>query len=221
MITLKNLSKVYEATIPSVTALQEMTLEIKTGEFVSIVGHSGSGKSTLLYILGLLDEATSGEYWLDDLKTSQLSANQKATFRSRKIGFIFQSFHLVSRYSVSRNVALPRRYSDISTSFDMKDYLSQFGIADKINVLPSQLSGGQQQRVAIARALINNPEIILADEPTGNLDSQTSLEIMNILCDLHKKGKTILLVTHNTELTHFSQRLIKIKDGRLDDDRRL
>ncbi|MEK6558058.1 MAG: ABC transporter ATP-binding protein [Candidatus Margulisiibacteriota bacterium] len=207
--------------MPSVTALQEMTLEIKTGEFVSIVGHSGSGKSTLLYILGLLDEATSGEYWLDDLKTSQLSANQKATFRSRKIGFIFQSFHLVSRYSVSRNVALPRRYSDISTSFDMKDYLSQFGIADKINVLPSQLSGGQQQRVAIARALINNPEIILADEPTGNLDSQTSLEIMNILCDLHKKGKTILLVTHNTELTHFSQRLIKIKDGRLDDDRRL
>lgn len=219
MITLKNLSKIYTATNPPVTAVSDISLEIKTGEFVSIVGHSGSGKSTLLYILGLLDEATSGEYWLDGQQILRLNTNRKAEFRSQKIGFVFQSFYLISHYSVSRNVSLPIQYSLLSAPFDMITYLRQFGISDKIDALPSQLSGGQQQRVAIARALINNPEIILADEPTGNLDSQTTIEIMNILSNLHKAGKTILLVTHNLELTRYSQRLIKIKDGRIDDDR--
>ena len=197
-------------------ALKDVNLSIKKGEFVAITGPSGSGKSTLMNILGLLDRPSTGSYDLDGHDVSKLNENSLATIRNKKIGFVFQSFNLLNRTSAQDNVALPLIYSGISKSERdrrAKEALQQVGLENKLNSRPNQLSGGQQQRVAIARALVTNPEIILADEPTGNLDSKTGVEIMNLFKSLHKSGRTIILITHDLAIAKNALRIIHVKDG--------
>lgn len=199
-------------------ALKNINLTIAKGEFIAIIGPSGSGKSTLMHILGLLDRPTSGTYEFDGQDVSSLSENELAKIRNRKIGFIFQSFNLLSRTSALDNVALPLVYSGISSKERLKrakQALENVGLKDKFSSKPNQLSGGQQQRVAIARSLINNPEIILADEPTGNLDTKTSQEIMDIFKKLNKEGRTIILITHEHDIAKQAKKIISIKDGEI------
>lgn len=199
-------------------ALKDINLTIDRGEFVGIIGPSGSGKSTLMNILGLLDKPSSGLYELDGMDVSKLSQEEAAKTRNEKIGFVFQSFNLLPRTSALDNVALPLIYSEVSKSERLKrsiEALRQIGLGDKLSSKPSQLSGGQQQRVAIARSLINNPEIILADEPTGNLDSKTSQEIIDLFKKLNREGRTIVLITHETNIAKQTKRIIKIKDGEI------
>lgn len=200
-------------------ALKKINLTISKGEFIAIIGPSGSGKSTLMHILGLLDRPTSGNYELNGEDTSRLSENELAKIRNQKIGFIFQSFNLLPRTSALDNVALPLIYSGSSGKERLhraKAALENVGLNDKLFSKPNQLSGGQQQRVAIARSLINNPEIILADEPTGNLDTKTSREIMDIFKKLNKEGRTIILITHEHEIAEQAKRIIRIKDGEIE-----
>lgn len=202
-------------------ALDGLSLKVKAGEFIAIMGPSGCGKTTLLNILGLLDSPTDGEYKLDGVDVSSLSSRRKARIRSHQIGFVFQSFNLVPRLNVIDNVALPLTYKGISKVKRLEmasSILKNFHLNEREFYMPHQLSGGQTQRVAIARALVNEPSIILADEPTGNLDSRASHVIMEELSDLHKRGNTIIMVTHNPRLTSYATRVISMIDGQIDSD---
>lgn len=204
-----------------VQALHPLDLQIANNDFVAIMGSSGSGKSTLLNILGCLDKPSSGQYLLDCEDVSQLSDEALSAVRNRKIGFIFQSFHLLPRLSALENVALPLRYSQVALPDAFaraEQLLQQVGLGHRLDHRPNQLSGGQRQRVAIARALINNPKVLFADEPTGNLDSQTSAEVMALLQLLHQQGNTIVLVTHEDEIAAFANRVIRLRDGRIVQD---
>ena len=202
-------------------AIDGITLKIKKGEFIAIMGPSGCGKTTLLNILGLLDRSTEGEYQLDGIDISSLGSRKKARIRSNQIGFVFQSFNLITRLSVIENVALPLIYKGVikSKRLEMASaMLKTFHLNEREYYMPHQLSGGQTQRVAIARALVNEPSIILADEPTGNLDTRSSHVIMEELSDLHKRGNTIIMVTHNPHLTSYATRVISMIDGKIDSD---
>lgn len=218
-VVLKNINKIFQlGDNLEYQALKDVNLEVKKGEFVAIIGPSGSGKSTLMNILGLLDKPSSGSYILDNLEVAKLGENHLAQIRNKKIGFVFQNFNLLSRTSALDNVSLPLVYSAVSKNERIeraKRSLEEVGLIEKLKSKPNQLSGGQQQRVAIARALVTNPEIILADEPTGNLDSKTGTEIMQIFKTLHKKGRTILLITHDQSIAKHASRVVTIKDGRL------
>jgi putative ABC transport system ATP-binding protein len=217
MVTLKNVSKIYSKNgSPDVRALDDVSLEIDKGSFVAIVGPSGSGKSTLMNIIGLLDRPTSGTYTLDGSIVSSLSDDELARMRNQKIGFVFQAFHLLPRTTAKENVELPLVYSVRSDpGMSAASVLKAVGLEKRMDHYPGEMSGGEQQRVAIARALVNDPEIILADEPTGNLDSHASQEIMTIFQDLHRSGRTIVLITHDQELARQAQQIIQITDGRL------
>jgi putative ABC transport system ATP-binding protein len=223
LIELEKVSKVYNSGTIQVAALREVSFGIHEGEFVAIVGPSGSGKTTLLDLLGCLSQPTSGRYLLEGEETNQLSDEELARVRNRKIGFVFQTFHLLPRSTALENVQLPLFYSGIHRSDRQKRALKTLeavGLVDRIHHTPSQLSGGQQQRVAIARALVNDPAIILADEPTGNLDTVSGSEIIQLLKDLHKKGHTIILVTHDRELAEQADRIITMRDGEILSDQR-
>ena len=216
MIEIENLSKEYDSDTLSVTALQEVSFKIKKGEFVAIMGPSGSGKSTLMNLLGCLDLPTNGTYKLVDLKISQLKANQLAEVRNRKIGFVFQSFNLLPRATALENTELPLLYGRVSNSTNIAmQALERVGLKHRAHHKPTELSGGEKQRVAIARALVNQPAIILADEPTGNLDSVTGQEIMSLFHDLNKEGVTLIIVTHEDEIAKQAKRVIHMKDGRI------
>ena len=225
MIELRGIAKWFpspsgEGTV--VTALSNVSLEIDRGEFVAIVGPSGSGKSTLLSILGLLDLPSDGQYLFDGVDVSRYSVVEQARFRNAKIGFVFQSFHLLSRTTALENVELPLLYSE-RESFDGlgRRALEAVGLSDRVNHTPSQLSGGQQQRVAIARALVNEPDLILADEPTGNLDPQSAAEIMNVFRSLNASGRTIVVVTHDPAIARHARRTITLERGHVASDERM
>ncbi len=219
VIQLKNLTKVYKMGETEVPALRGLTLPVESGEFVAVMGASGSGKSTLMNIIGCLDRPTSGEYILDGKNVSQLDLDQRAEIRNDKIGFVFQSFNLLPRTSALENTELPLLYSQKHrmNDADMKkraeECLVRVGLKGREDHTPAQLSGGQQQRVAIARALVNEPSILLADEPTGNLDSKTAEEVMSIFRDLNEDGKTIVLITHEADIARWAHRFITLKDG--------
>ncbi|MBU2461806.1 ABC transporter ATP-binding protein [bacterium] len=218
MIELRDVSKVYKLGNIEVRAIDGVNLEIEKGEFLTVMGPSGSGKSTLMNIIGCLDRPTSGEYCLEGRAIKNLSSNEQACVRLEKIGFIFQTFNLLPRLSALENVGLPLLYAGVNKNQRKSRalcLLESVGLADRLNHKPSELSGGERQRVAIARCLVNNPAIILADEPTGNIDSKASQHIMELLKLLNKKGVTILLVTHNQELARYSTRMITSKDGRM------
>jgi len=220
-IKLTNVTKRFGFGDAEQVALDNVNLEVKKGEFIAIVGPSGCGKTTLLNILGLLDHPSEGEYYLDNKSVEDLTATHHATIRSRDIGFIFQHFNLISRLTVIDNVALPLTYKGISKTKRLQEasrILRNFHLGEREYYLPHQLSGGQVQRVAIARALVNSPSIILADEPTGNLDSKSSHIIMEELSDIHRRGNTIIMVTHNPELLSYASRVISMLDGRIDTD---
>ena len=217
MIRLQNIEKVYRTDTVETLALNKVSLEIAKGEFLSIMGPSGCGKSTLLNIIGLLDEPSKGEIRIDDQKTDKLSDKQLANFRNKKLGFIFQSYHLINDLQVLDNVELPLLYRD-TTAKERKrlatEALAKVGLSNRVKHFPSQLSGGQKQRVAIARAIVGNPEIILADEPTGNLDSAMGNEIMDILVQLNQRdGTTIVMVTHDEHMAKKTHRLVRLFDG--------
>ena len=220
-IKLTNVTKRFGFGDAEQVALDNVNLEVKKGEFIAIVGPSGCGKTTLLNILGLLDHPSEGEYYLDNKSVEDLTATHHATIRSRDIGFIFQHFNLIPRLTVIDNVALPLTYKGISKTKRLQEasrILRNFHLGEREYYLPHQLSGGQVQRVAIARALVNSPSIILADEPTGNLDSKSSHIIMEELSDIHRRGNTIIMVTHNPELLSYASRVISMIDGRIDTD---
>lgn len=223
LISAKNLSKIYGEEENLTRALDNVSLEIKKGEFTAIIGPSGSGKSTLMHILGCLDRPTSGTYKLEGKPVSRLSEKDLAKIRNSKIGFVFQSFNLLARTSALKNVELPLIYAKVKATERTrraKDVLEKVGLGNKIDSPGAKLSGGQQQRVAIARALVNNPLIILADEPTGNLDTRASMEIMNILKGLNKEGITIVMITHEPDIARLARRTITIKDGKIVKDSR-
>ena len=202
-------------------ALNRVDLTVQKGEFIAIMGPSGCGKTTLLNVIGLLDQATDGEYYLDEKAVDNLSSRRHAKIRSRQIGFIFQNFNLIPRLTVIDNVALPLTYTGVRKTRRLQEasrILKTFHLGEREYYLPHQLSGGQTQRVAIARALVNNPSIILAGEPTGNLDSKTSHIIMEELADIHRRGNTIIMVTHNPDLTSYASRVITMLDGKIDTD---
>lgn len=216
LVKLSKVNKIYTSGEVSFQALKNINLEVKKGEFIAIIGASGSGKSTLMNIIGLLDRPTSGKYELDSQDTSHLKEDSQSKIRNKKIGFVFQSFNLLPRTSALDNVALPLIYANVDKNerkFRAKQALEQVGLTDKLNSHPNQLSGGQQQRVAIARSLINNPDIILADEPTGNLDSKSGKEVMEIFDTLNKEDKTIIMITHEEDIAKHAKRIIRLKDG--------
>lgn len=219
LVHLSSINKIYQISEQlQFHALKDLNLTIKRGEFLAIIGPSGSGKSTLMNILGLLDSPTSGIYELDGQDASRLSENEAARLRNQKIGFIFQNFNLLPRTRALDNVALPLIYAGIAKSERVQRAqaaLEVVGLGDKLDSKPNQLSGGQQQRVAIARSLVNNPEIVLADEPTGNLDSKTSQEIMDLFKKLNKEGRTIILITHEHDVARQAKRIIQIRDGKV------
>jgi putative ABC transport system ATP-binding protein len=224
LISVKNLKKDFVNDEVVTPVLKGVTFDIKKGEFVSIMGPSGSGKSTLMHILSFLDKPTGGSYLFEDRDVSQLSDDELAEMRSKKVGFIFQSFNLLNRSSVLENVVLPLVYTDISAGErerKAKALLEQVGLSHRLSYSPGKLSGGEKQRVAIARALINDPEVIFADEPTGNLDSKSGAQVMKILQDLNDKGHTIILVTHEKATAEHAERIIRIKDGDIVDDCRV
>ena len=216
LIQIKDVSKLYGFGDATTLALDEVNLEVERGEFIAIMGPSGCGKTTLMNIIGLLDRPSHGEYKLENRHVARLRANQAAKIRRDTIGFIFQSFNLLPRLNVLENVALPLTYKGMSATKRLKtasQMLERVGIQDREYFLPSQLSGGQAQRATIARALVNKPKIIIADEPTGNLDSASSRLVMELLADIHKSGNTILFVTHNPELTRYATRVVYMHDG--------
>ncbi|HUZ92720.1 MAG TPA: ABC transporter ATP-binding protein [Candidatus Paceibacterota bacterium] len=223
MISVRNLGKIYSDEGMETIALHDVSLEIKKGEFVSIMGPSGSGKSTLLHLLSFLDRATSGAYAFAGKSISDLNDKELAKVRNKEIGFVFQSFNLLSRSSVYENVELPLIYNDAVPNAERRALVERavesVGLKEKIDMEAGRLSGGQKQRVAIARALVNDPNVIFADEPTGNLDSKSGAQIMEILDDLHDTGRTIILVTHETYTAEFADRLIQLKDGSIASDK--
>lgn len=224
MIKLKQLKKAYETDFNRLEVLKGIDLHIQEGEFVAIMGSSGSGKSTLLNILGILDDYDDGEYILDNTLMKGLSQKQAANYRSQFIGFVFQSFNLLSFKTALENVALPLYYKKVSRPERLsmaEKYLDKVGLSDWSHHYPTQMSGGQQQRVAIARALISQPKVILADEPTGALDSNTSRDVMNIFKDINKEGITVLVVTHEHDISEMASRTIHITDGLIDSQQTL
>ncbi len=222
MIEIQDLSKVYKMGDVEVRALDGISLSVNEREWVAITGPSGSGKSTLMNIVGCLDQPTSGSYQLDGVEVARLNDDQLAAVRNRKIGFVFQGFNLLSRTSALENVELPLIYAGVSDRQERRKRsvaaLERVGLGERINHRPNELSGGQQQRVAIARALINNPALILADEPTGNLDSKSGGEIMDIFRSLHDQGMTIVMVTHDPGIAAQSERVVRMKDGLVESD---
>jgi len=218
VIAIKNVSKRFQMDGVCITALKNINLNINKGEYVAITGTSGSGKSTLMNLIGCLDKPTKGDVYIDGKKASDLSSNQLAEIRNKKIGFVFQSFNLLARTSALDNVQMPLIYAGIPGRERKRmatNLLGKVGLSKRLDHQPNQLSGGQQQRVAIARALVNNPQIIMADEPTGNLDSKSGRDIMKILADLYKQKRTIVLVTHDIHLAKEAQRQIILKDGEI------
>ncbi len=223
MITLQKLMKIYPMGDSTVHALDGVSLFIGQGEFVAITGPSGSGKSTLMNILGCLDRPTSGSYQLDGAEVATLNDDQLALTRNKKIGFVFQNFNLLPRISALHNIALPLVYAGVAEKERLSrslTVLARVGLAERRDHRPNELSGGQRQRIAIARALVNDPAILIADEPTGNLDTKSSLEIMDIFCDLHKQGRTIIMVTHEPDIAADAERVVHVRDGRILKDER-
>ena len=221
VISVRNLAKTYQMGTTLVKALQPIDLDIFSNEFVALMGPSGSGKSTLMNLLGCLDTPSEGEYLLGGDKVSEMDDNDLATIRNRRIGFVFQTFNLLPRLSALENVALPLVYAGMSKEKRLEkasQVLELVGLGDRMEHKPNELSGGQRQRVAVARALVNDPTIILADEPTGNLDSKTSAEIMEMLVKLHKAGNTIILVTHEPDIAEHAHRVIRLRDGMIESD---
>ena len=221
IIETKDLKKHYQTGTQTVKALNGIDLAVNKGEFISIMGPSGSGKTTLMNIIGCLDTPTEGTYNLNSKSVSQLDDDELAKIRNKEIGFVFQSFHLLPRSTALNNVMLPLKYAGCSESEAIKrseDVLDKVGLIDRMNHSPSELSGGQQQRVAIARALVNNPSILFADEPTGNLDSKTGADVMNLFKELNNQGQTIILITHEDNIAAQSNRIITIMDGLIKSD---
>ena len=221
LIKISNIKRDFVLGNEIVYVLKGIDLEINKGEYVALMGPSGSGKSTLMNILGCLDTATSGSYILNNKDVSQMHDDELAEIRNKEIGFVFQTFNLMPRTTALNNVALPMIYAGYSKSERIvraKEVLEQVNLADRMDHQPNQLSGGQRQRVAIARALVNRPSIILADEPTGNLDSKTSNEIMKLFGDIHKLGNTVILVTHEEEIAAYANRIIRLRDGLIESD---
>ena len=219
MIKIDHLRKSYQTGSVEVRALDDVSFHIRENEFVAIMGPSGSGKSTLMNILGCLDQPTSGNYKLNGQEVSQMNDDDLARVRNRDIGFVFQTFHLQPRLDAVRNVMLPLRYSEVDKIKAQQmatQMLERVGLGARLEHRPSELSGGQRQRIAIARALVNQPKIIFADEPTGNLDSKTSVEIMELFTELHQSGQTIVLVTHEPEIAQYAQKVIHMRDGKIE-----
>lgn len=221
IIKTKEIRKIYRMGSEEVHALESVSIKVDRGEYVAFMGPSGSGKSTLMNIIGCLDTPTSGQYILNSKDVSDMSENELAEIRNKEIGFVFQTFNLLPRATCLDNVALPLIYAGYNkTDRDEKAFLAlkSVGLDDRIHHKPNELSGGQRQRVAIARALVNDPSIILADEPTGNLDSKTSYDIMDLFHELHQKGNTIIMVTHEDDIAHYAHRVIRLRDGLVESD---
>ncbi|MCE1188216.1 MAG: ABC transporter ATP-binding protein [Ignavibacteria bacterium] len=222
IIETKHLTKKYTVGEVDVHALRDVSLQVKEGEFVAIMGASGSGKSTFMNIIGCLDQPSSGDYFLDGVLTSKLNKNEYAEIRNQKIGFVFQGFNLLSRTTAIENVELPLMYDRQHRIKNPRqkaiEVLNRVGLGDRLDHVPNQLSGGQQQRVAIARALVNEPSLILADEPTGNLDSRTSVEVFGLFQQLNSEGITIVLVTHERDFANFARRIVELRDGKVKND---
>ena len=221
IINIDKIEKTYELGSVKINALRGVSLQIEDNEFVAIMGPSGSGKSTMMNLIGCLDTPNSGSYFLEDQDVSKMDSDELAEVRNQKIGFVFQTFNLLPRANVLHNVELPLIYSGVSTSERRRmaeEAVERVGLSDRVKHKPNELSGGQRQRVAIARALVNNPSIILADEPTGNLDSRTGEEIMKIFDDLHDAGNTIILVTHEDHIANYAHRVVRLKDGEVESD---
>jgi putative ABC transport system ATP-binding protein len=221
VINLKAITKIYSTGAVQVAALQSVDLHVAAGEFVAIMGPSGSGKSTMLNLLGCLDTPTSGDYYLEGINVAKASNNQLAVIRNQKIGFVFQGFNLLPRTTAIENVELPLLYAGLNSKVRRQralEALKAVGLADRVNHKTQELSGGQQQRVAIARALVTNPALILADEPTGNLDSHASEELMGIFKKLHSMGNTIIIVTHERSIAESTRRVVRFRDGRIEKD---
>lgn len=223
LIKLTNINKSYRNGDQELRVLKDIDLEVEEGEFLAIMGPSGSGKSTLMNIIGLLDRSSSGNYWLEGEEVSQLSEKKLASVRNDQIGFVFQQFFLLSKLNALQNVELPLIYAGVPSAKRKKlakQYLEKVELTERMTHLPSELSGGQKQRVAIARALVNTPAIILADEPTGALDTKTGQQIMELLIELNNEGKTIIMVTHEPEIAAYAKRIIVLRDGIITEDRR-
>lgn len=221
LITVKDLGRKYVIGAETIHALKSVTLNINKGEFVALMGPSGSGKSTLMNLLGCLDTPTKGEYILNGINVSEMTESELATVRNKEIGFVFQTFNLLPRSTAQDNVALPLIYAGVKKKDrDTRSIkaLENVGLGNRVLHKPNELSGGQRQRVAVARALINNPSIILADEPTGNLDSKTSAEIMGLIEEIHAKGNTIIIVTHEEEIAQHAHRIVRMRDGLIEED---
>ena len=221
IISSENLSRHFKVGTVAINALNDVSFSIKKNEFVALMGASGSGKSTLMNLIGCLDSATSGSYNLNGTNVKEMDENSLANIRNKEIGFIFQTFNLLPRYTALENVILPLIYAGIKKEereIMAKKALENVGLSDRMTHKPNELSGGERQRVAIARALVNKPSIILADEPTGNLDSGTSIEIMKLFQEIHKKGNTIIVVTHEEDIAAYAGRIIRLKDGIIESD---
>jgi len=221
LIQLNEISRSFQMGVEELLVLKALDLTIHNNEYVSLMGPSGSGKSTLMNILGCLDTPTSGKYWLDGLDVSAMNDDQLAEIRNKKIGFIFQTFNLIPRLTALDNVAMPLIYAGVSKRERIEkaeEVLQKVGLADRMKHKPNEMSGGQRQRVAVARALVNNPSLLLADEPTGNLDSKTSYEIMTLFDELHDQGNTIVIVTHEESIAEYTQRIVRLRDGKIEGD---
>ncbi|MEO5910077.1 MAG: ABC transporter ATP-binding protein [Pelobium sp.] len=221
LIHIKDLGRKYVIGAETIHALKSVSLDINKGEFVALMGPSGSGKSTLMNLLGCLDTPTKGDYVLNGINVSQMTDSELATVRNKEIGFVFQTFNLLPRSSAQDNVALPLIYAGIKKKDrDIRSVqaLENVGLGNRVHHKPNELSGGQRQRVAVARALINNPSIILADEPTGNLDTKTSIEIMGLIEEIHAKGNTIIIVTHEEDIAQHAHRIVRMRDGLIEED---